>query len=108
MADLAENKARLAGFRADAIALEAKLAELDIQREETRKDLEHMRLIIAHLAALCGERQDANLSMMGFTDAVRTVISNAYPNWVSAIDVRNSLSKQGYDLQPYANALASI
>ena len=47
-----ENKAKLAGFRADLTALEAKLAELDVQREDTRKQIEHLRRIVANLASL--------------------------------------------------------
>ena len=103
-----ESAAQLAGFQAEVIRLENKLAELDIQREETRQQLTHVRQIVANLHALSGHAALDNVGVLGFTDACRVVARDSHPNWLSASDIRDKLSAGGYDLQPYSNPLASI
>jgi hypothetical protein len=103
-----ERTAQLVGFQAEVIRLEGKLAELDVQREETRKQLSHVRQIVANLYALSGKAAPDNISVLGFTDACRVIARDNHPNWLSASDVRDKLSERGYDLEPYSNPLASI
>jgi hypothetical protein len=103
-----ETKAQLVGFQAEVIRLEAKLAELDVQREETRKQLSHVRQIVSDLHAISGHAAPDNIGVLGFTDACRVIVRDNHPNWLSASDVRDKLSEGGYDLQPYSNPLASI
>lgn len=107
MSELAEYKARLVGFRADLVRLEAQLNELDIQREETRKQIEHIKRVIASLSALTGETNN-DVSILGFTDAVRAVLRKCFPRTLSATEIRDALTEQGFNLEPYTNPLASI
>jgi hypothetical protein len=81
---------------------------LDIQREETRQQLSHVRQIVANLHALSGHAAPDNVGVLGFTDACRVIVRDSHPNWLSASDLRDKLSERGYDLQPYSNPLASI
>ncbi len=103
-----ELHARYLGFIADVVKLEAKLAELDIQREETRKRLESTRRIAAELGAMCGVANANDLNTLGFTDAIRTVIGNAYPDWLSVKDMKDRLEQGGFDLSRYESPSASI
>jgi hypothetical protein len=106
--DKLQYKGQLVGYTADLISLEAKLAELDIQRDELRKQIEHTKYMIAHLSALAGEGFELDVSALGFTDACRVVLRDAYPARLTAIDVRDALGKRGFDLSSYTNPLASI
>jgi hypothetical protein len=96
-------------FLTDLMALEAKLAELDVQREDTRKQIERMRRIVSDLGQMHGLSDGSqSLGTLGFTDAVRVVIRNASPNFISANDIREKLQQGGFDLTQYQNASASI
>ena len=103
-----EYRAQLAGFRADLIRLETELSEIDILREEKRKQIEQTKRVINDLALLCGEVTEEDISVLGFTDACRQVLRKSYPNALTAVELRDALSQGGYDLSPYSNALASI
>jgi len=108
MEDIAKrisNRAKLQGFRVDLNALESKLSDLDIQRDETRKQIVQLRRVIAELASLCGERAGDDLSTTGITDACRRVIST---NWMSAKDIRDEMAKRGFDFTGIENPLASL
>jgi hypothetical protein len=100
---------RYVSFVAEQVELETKLAELDVQREDTRKHLERIRRIVAELGAMYGLQSDSNnLSALGFTDAVRAVIRTAGPNYISANDIKDKLQQGGFDLTQYQNPSASI
>jgi len=98
---------QLTSYRADLVRLEAEAAELDIKRDELRKQMEQTKRVIASLASLAGEH-GINAGEMGFTDACRTMLNNAHPEWISAIEIREALVRSGFDLSGYANAMASI
>jgi hypothetical protein len=102
------NQARYFGFTADQLRLEVKLAELDVQREDTRMQLERIRRIVSELGALCGYLDTSNLSAHGVTDACRAVIRTAHPDFLSVKDIKERLEKDGFDLKRYENASASI
>ena len=104
--NLDDARARYYGFLADQIRLEAKLAELDVQREDTRKQIESIRRIVAELATLCGVSHAGNLSALGITDACREVIRKAYPKHVSAKEIKERLEQGGFDLSQYQNPYA--
>ena len=103
-----ETTARYLGFVADQARLEAKLAELDVEREDTRKQLEHTRRIVIELGAMCDQLHIHNLSFHGITDACRAVIIEAAPEYLSARDIKERLEKGGFDLSRYENPSASI
>jgi hypothetical protein len=100
--------AKYVGFLADIQRLETKMAELDIQREDTRKQLERVRRIAAEVGALCGVVGENNLNAMGFTDACRTVLRTSYPAWLSAKELQDKLEQGGFDLSRYESPAASI
>jgi hypothetical protein len=101
-----EHLAQLVGYREDLTRLEAKAAEMDVERDELRKEIEHTKRIIASIASLVGE--SGAVSEMGFTDACRLMLNNAHPEWISGLEIREALSRAGFDLTGYANAMASI
>lgn len=103
-----EKTARYFGFLADQARLEARLAELDVEREDTRKQLEHTRRIVVELGAMCDQLHINNLSFHGITDACRAVIIEAAPEYLSAKDIKERLEKGGFDLSRYENPSASI
>jgi hypothetical protein len=109
MRDIAKqisNLAKLKSFRADLAEAEAKLAELDIQRDETRKSIVQLRRVIAELAALCGQHAASDdLSTMGISDACRSVMTT---DWMSAKDIRDEMAKRGFDFTGIENPFASI
>jgi hypothetical protein len=104
----AQYREKLSGFTADLTALEDKLADLDVQRDETKRQIEHTKRIIANLSALCGVPHQKDLSVVGFTDACRAVLRDSFPAALTAAGLRDALAKGGYDLAGYSNALASI
>ena len=106
--DFHDIQAHYFGFIADAARLEAKLAELDVQREETRLQLERIRRVVAELGPMCGYLDSNNLSAHGITDACRAVIRTAYPEYLSPKDIKEKLEKGGFDLSRYENPSASI
>lgn len=103
-----EISARYFGFLADQARLEARLAELDVEREDTRKQLEHIRRIVIELGAMSHQLHINNLSFHGITDACRAVIIEAAPEYLSAKDIKDRLEKGGFDLSRYENPSASI
>lgn len=105
---LRELRLRRISFIAEQIELETKLAELDIQRDETRKRLDSIRRISAELSAMCGVAESESLAILGFTDAVRVVLRKAAPDYISANDISERLRTGGFDLSQYQNPAASI
>src|SRR5437667_3195013 len=101
-------QARYFGFVADLAQLEARLAELDVQREETRLQLERIRRVVVELGPLCGYLDSNNLSIHGITDACRVVIRKAHPEYLSAKDIKEKLEQGGFDLSRYESPSASI
>jgi hypothetical protein len=106
--EMREMQARYWGFVADEGRLAARLAELDVQREDTRMQLERIRRVVAELGPLCGYYDTNNLSAHGITDACRAVIRKAHPEYLSANDIKERLEKGGFDLSKYQNPSASI
>jgi hypothetical protein len=105
-----EHRLRYVSFVSEQIELETKLAELDVQREDTRKRLERIRRVVAELGEMYGlaSARSDNLGGLGFTDAVRAVIRKAAPNYISANDIKERLQQGGFDLTQYQNPSASI
>jgi hypothetical protein len=103
-----DNRLRYMAFIADQLRLETELNELEVQRDDKRKQLERVRRIVVELGALCGIVDANNLSTLGITDACRSVITKAYPEYTSAEDVKEQLEQGGFDLTQYQNPYASI
>jgi len=103
-----EQLAQLAGYQSDLVRLESEAAELDVRRDEVHKEIEQTKRVISSLLSLLGLDGGINVSEMGFTDACRTMLNNAHPEWISASEIRDALVRAGFDLSGYSNAMASI
>jgi len=97
-----------AGFISEQIGLEQQLTELDIQRDEIRKRIESLRRIIAEMNAMCGDADLDSFVNLGFTDAIRAVLTRAGADYISANDISERLRTGGFDLAQYQNPSASI
>lgn len=89
-------------------ALDDARRERDDLRRQTRElseRIEKLEHTISALAALCGEPLPV---VTGFTDAVRHVLRNAYPNGLMPTTVRRLLQESGFPLSEYGNPGASI
>ncbi len=96
--------------------IDAKQAELDIERETLEKRILQLQQTIASLSELVGEsnfeKALARKPMLAIDNltlakAIRAVLASANKYW-TPIEVRDMLQLQGYQLQTYTNALASI
>ncbi len=106
--DMYQYRAQLVGFRADLVRLETELADLDVKREDIRKQIDHTKAIIANMASLVGEHTVEEITTLGITDAVRFVLRKAYPKGLAGSEVRDAMVKGGYDLSSYTSPLSSI
>jgi hypothetical protein len=80
---------------------------LETELVEIRYKITHLDEILSHLSPLAGFANEDDLSSMGLTDAIRTVLKNA-PERLSAMEVRESLQQRGYDLSGLTAPMASI
>lgn len=88
--------------------IDAERAELDVRRSELDNEAMNIKATIAKLLPLCGETADPNdVSGLGFTDAVRQVIYLA-DKALSPAEVKEELSKKGFELSIYSSPMASI
>ena|ERR1035438_8671764 len=81
---------------------------LETELSEITKQISHLQEVLNHLAPLAGisyGRQ--NISGMGMTDAIRTVLRSA-DDRLSAQEVREALAENGYDLSGLTAPKASI
>ena len=88
---LEDAKREREALKDEAVKLAIRIAKLD-------------RTITA-LSMLCGQSDD---SPLGFTDAVRQVVRQAYPAGLFANTVKKMLVDAGFDLTDYTNSAASI
>ena len=102
-----ENRAWLQVFRGRLRELETRLAENDVQREELKITIEATKRLISDFSILCGETTEQDISFVGITDACRRIIRDS-SGGISAVQVRDALLKNGFDLGVYSNPLASI
>jgi hypothetical protein len=100
------------------------LSELMKKEEELREELEQveertsrLRLAVYAMSEVSGipaeyERPELFPEFIaadtGFTDAIRQVIVNTYPQFVTPVSLRDALQKRGFDIAKYSNPLASI
>jgi len=102
------DKIQLATYSAELARLEARLAELDVDREAVRTQIEHTKQIVANLQRLCGVFDPNNVKVLGFTDAVRAIFRMNRGVKLSATQIRDALIEKGYDLSGYSNPMSSL
>ncbi len=84
------------------------MTDLETRKSELEKEAANVRATINNLLPLCGKTPDVDdLSQLGFTDAIRRTFES-YRNRMSANDVKEELSKKGFDLTGYKSPMASI
>jgi hypothetical protein len=88
-------------------AAQDKRASLEIQLRETDVEVARLNKALANVAALLGFHSAEDISSLGITDAIRRVVNSAQSR-MSAAEVREALSKHGFDLSGYQNPMASI
>jgi hypothetical protein len=82
---------------------------LETELFEVRKKISHLTEVIDNLAPLAGlgYTSDGDLSQLGLTDAMRSVLKNSDER-LSAQDLRRLLVEKGYDLSGLSAPMASI
>jgi len=80
--------------------LETELSEITIQ-------IEHIKSVLNHLAPLAGVPVGEEISDLGITDAIRYILSHSNVA-MSAMDVRDALSKKRFDLSGHSAPMSSI
>ena len=82
---------------------------LETDLVEVRNKISHISEVMNHLAPLAGlmYANQKNLSALGITDAVRSVLTHSAER-VSAQDVRRLLAEKGYELAGLSAPMASI
>jgi len=104
----AQHRVQLSSFRDELASLESKLAQADIEREELRKKIDYTRKIISSLEGLCGVFNPEDMTNLGFTDAVRSILRRNRQRKISATEIRDELIEKKYDLSAYSNPLSSL
>jgi hypothetical protein len=89
--------------------IDSERADLDARRSDLDKEASSIKNTLADLLPLCGEVADPDdLSGLGFTNAIRKVLSLKAGEWMAASEVKESLAEKGFELSTYANPMASI
>jgi hypothetical protein len=88
-------------------ALHDKRTCLENELSDVNTRLSHLDEILEHLSPLAGVSSDKNISGLGITDAIRTVLRTANVR-MSANDVRLALLEKGFDLSSLSAPMSSI
>lgn len=78
------------------------------QRERLDHKIRILQEDIAHLAPLAGVEVEDPIIALGLTDAIRYVFGKAKPHPMGPPEVKDALTKSGYDVSEYSNIAASI
>jgi hypothetical protein len=95
--ELWEEKNLLMGRRTD---LETELGDINTQ-------VKHLTEVLNHLAPLAGVPVGNDLSGLGITDAIQHVLEHS-ANAMSPSDVREALTRKGFDLSGHSAPMSSI
>jgi hypothetical protein len=95
--ELSRERERLTDQRA---TIETELSEINTQ-------IDHLEEVLSHLAPLAGISSGRDLSGLGITVAIRTILKGSGER-LSAQDVRRLLDERGFDLSRYSSPMASI
>lgn len=87
--------------------LENRKTELEEQLDLVKKQIAHLDEVVRHLAPLAGIALNKDLSDLGITDAIRTVLEDATER-VSPQDVRRELEGRHFDFSGYSAPMSSI
>jgi hypothetical protein len=111
------HKQSLDAALAEAAGLIAERDALDQQVERLNRKIQDLVAAVEGLAPLCGidaKKEYAYLfpydmePEVGFTDAIRKVLSTVPMNMYTAVGVRDELIKSGFDVDKYTNPMASV
>lgn len=95
-------------FRTEHGDLCGRRAEIEAELSETRNRINHLDEVLSHLASLSGiTDMEGNISRLGLTDAIRTVIHTKGGRF-SPQDIKQQLLERGYDLSDLTAPMASI
>src|SRR6202040_3363233 len=94
---------------AERNALLHRSTNLETELFELRRKITHLNEAVNHLAPLAGMEyvHEDNISALGLTDAIRTVLKNSDVQ-MSPHDIRRTLKEKGYDLTGLSAPMASI
>lgn len=102
-------KTQLEQFNTQLAQRKERLAELDIRRSELQTEIVNLKKAIGPLQLLCGiTKDDADVSGLGLTDAIRKIFSLSWKEWISAGRVKEKLREKGFDFSDYSNPMSSI
>jgi hypothetical protein len=100
-------------YRKQLKAAELDLSELLKQRERVERKIASIKLAIAGLAAVCGDKTStADIESFvkeseGLTELCRSVLKTA-DGPLTAMEVRQVLKEKGYDFSRFSSPLAAI
>jgi hypothetical protein len=87
--------------------LENQKTELEEQLDVVKKQIAHLAEVLRHLAPLAGIPFHNDLSDLGITDAIRSVMEDSTER-MSPQDVRQALEKKRFDFSGYSAPMSSI
>jgi len=94
-----------------------RLRNLVSQRDQVGADIEKVKTAIEALANMLNDPDETCTEILemhnilgpeGLTEAVRRILQASTKKGMTPIDVRDALSKSGFDLAAYSNPLAAI
>jgi len=89
--------------------IDTERAELDVRRSDFDREAASIKDTLADLLPLCGEVANlGDLSGLGFTNAIRGVMTLRAGEWMSASAIKEALVQGGFELSTYTNPMASI
>ena len=99
----------LANFKNRLREIDGERADLEVRRADLDKEALHVKEMISKLMPLCGETaSEDDVSGLGFTDAVLTVVQLARGERLSAQQIKERLAEKGFEISGYTNPMASI
>lgn len=83
---------------------------LETELSEVKTKISHLSEVLNHLAPLAGlmYANEENISTLGLTDAIRSILKRSSDERMSPQDVRTRLGERGYDLSGLSAPMASI
>jgi hypothetical protein len=94
--------------------LESRIQERDVLNAKIAGDRETVRVLASRIPLTKERREDVSrlLDMVDFAtptlaNSIRAVLAKAYPNEMSAVDVRNALEESSFSFDDFSNSLSA-
>ena len=92
--------------------LMSKRADLEADLDDINTEITHLDQILSHLTPLTGQHDvifsSGDITGLGITEAIRTVLVEKCPNRVSANEVFQILKDKGFNFTKYSHPMASV